>query len=237
LAGTILNALAVIIGSAIGMLVGARIPEKTQTSIVTGLGFVVLSLGLQNSFESGNILIPLFSIALGVIIGESLDIQAGLDGFGGWLQRRFSGGEAAQRERFINGFVTASLVFCIGPLTILGSLEDGMHGDPELLILKSALDFFASIAFAASLGSGVAFSAVTILLIQGSIAILGALAGEIMSDAMINELTATGGLLLIGISLILMSIQRPRMANYLPALALAPLFVAVLTALGVDIYP
>jgi uncharacterized membrane protein YqgA involved in biofilm formation len=179
--GTLLNALAVLVGSVIGLLAGNRIPPETQKSVVTGLGFVTLSVGLQNSFATGNVLIPLFSIAIGVMLGEALDIQGKLNGLGGWLQQRFGATASTdgqhQRERFINGFVTASLVFCVGPLTVLGSLRDGMAGDYELLAIKSALDLFASMAFAASLGVGVMFSILTIVIVQGGIALLGALAG------------------------------------------------------------
>lgn len=238
--GTLLNAFAVLVGSVVGLLAGNRIPQDTQKSVVTGLGFVTLSVGMQNSFATGNVLIPLFSIAIGVMIGEALDIQGKLNGLGGWLQTHFGTGQTEgtnSRERFINGFVTASLVFCVGPLTVLGSLRDGMEGDYQLLAIKSALDMFASMAFAASLGWGVMFSILTILVVQGGIALLGALAGNVMSDSMINELTATGGMILMGLSLILMEIKQPRMANYLPALLLAPLIVSVAQALHINLYP
>ena len=238
--GTIVNVIAVAIGSLIGLIAGNRLPKTTQETVVTGLGFVTLTVALSNSFATGNILIPLFSVAFGAIIGEALDLHGRLNRFGGWLQTRFAShgrGDNAERERFITGFVTASLVFCIGPLTVLGSLQDGMTGDSELLIIKSALDFFASMAFAASLGIGVAFSIITIILVQGGLALMGYLGGEVMSEAMTNEMTATGGLLLIGLSLILMDIKQPRVANFLPALIIAPLIVAIAEALGISIYP
>lgn len=237
--GTLVNFIAVLVGSTVGLMAGNRLPQQTQTSIVTGLGFVTLSVGVQNSLASGNVLIPLFSIAFGAIIGEMLDIQGKLNGFGGWLQRRFAAAEDGHdsRARFINGFVTASLVFCVGPLTVIGSIQDGMSGDHKLLLIKSALDMFAAMAFAASLGVGVTFSVITILVVQGGLALLGALAGRVMTDPMIDELTATGGLLLMGLSLILMDIKQPRIANYLPALILAPLIVATAKLLGINIYP
>ncbi len=248
--GTLVNVIAVLVGSALGLAAGNRFTQSTQNAVVMGLGFVTLSVGIDNSFATGNILIPLFSIALGVIIGEALDLHGALNQLGAWLQARTASAadeEAPsdtphpsnlnERERFISGFVTASLVFCVGPLTVLGSLQDGMAGDPELLLIKSALDFFASMAFAASLGVGVMFSALTVLTVQGSIALLGYWAGEVMSSMMINELTATGGLILMGLSLILLDLKHPRVANYLPALVIAPLIVAVGTALGLDLYP
>lgn len=246
--GTILNIITVAIGSALGLLVGNRLPGRVQESVVTGLGLVTFFVGISNAGQTGNIIIPLVSIALGVIIGELLHIDAGLTRFGGWLQARFAGAGASAptdsaqmsaRERFITGFVTASLVFCIGPLTFVGSLQDGMGlsiGYQQLAI-KSVLDGFASVAFAASFGVGVAFSIITILVLQGGLALAGSVLGEFMSITMINEMTATGGIILMGLALILLEIKRPRMANFLPALVIAPLIVAVAPLLGINLYP
>jgi uncharacterized protein len=258
LGGTILNMITVAIGSALGLLAGNRLPEKMHQSVVTGLGLVTFYVGLSNANHTGNVIIPLLSIAIGVIIGELLDLNGKLERFGGWLQRRFAGGDSAsprpegeeaggegsaaeqeRRIRFINGFVTASLVFCIGPLTFVGSMQDGMGlaiGFQQLAI-KSLLDLFASMAFAASLGAGVSFSIITIFLIQGGLALAGRLVGNFMTTPMINEMTAVGGLLLMGLSLVLLDIKKPRMANFLPALLIAPVLVAVATALGINIYP
>jgi uncharacterized protein len=243
--GTILNILTVAIGSLFGLLIGNRLPEKMQQSVVTGLGLVTLFVGISNAGSTGNVIIPLISITVGVIIGELLNIDAALERFGGWLQGRFAGssqeGAAGQesRARFITGFVTASLVFCIGPLTFVGSIQDGM-GLPigfQQLAIKSVLDGFAAMAFAASFGLGVAFSLVTILILQGGLALAGSVLGNFMSEPMMNEMTAVGGLLLIGLSLVLLDVKRPRMANFLPALVIAPLIVAVATALGINVYP
>lgn len=243
--GTILNIITVAVGSALGIFIGDRLPERIQQSVVTGLGLVTLTVGLDNALSTGNIIIPLLSVGSGVIVGELLGLDLRLEAFGGWLQSRFGGesvaGETAaaadQRARFINGFVTASLVFCVGPLTFIGSLQDGMTGDYELLAIKSVLDGFASLAFASAMGIGVAFSIITILVVQGGLALLGALGGSIMTDPMITEMTATGGLLLIGLALVLLDIKKPRMANFLPALLIAPLIVVVAGLLGIEIYP
>ncbi|MCB9436818.1 MAG: DUF554 domain-containing protein [Anaerolineales bacterium] len=243
--GTILNVITVAMGSTLGLLIGDRLPKNTQDSVITGLGLVTLVVGMQNAFLSGNIIIPLISLVIGVLIGEWVNVQQRLDNFAGWLQTKVGGkgpggqpdGDMSDRERFINGFVTASLVFCIGPLTFIGSLQDGMSGDYQLLAIKSVLDGFASLAFAASLGVGVMFSIITIIVLQGGLAVTGYFAGAIMTDPMIDEMTATGGLLLIGLSLILLDIKKPRIANFLPALLIAPLLVAVATALGIEIYP
>jgi uncharacterized membrane protein YqgA involved in biofilm formation len=258
--GTILNMITVAMGSLLGLLIGNRLSAKIQESVVTGLGLVTFYVGISNTGKTGNIIIPLLSIATGVIIGELLDIQGALERFGGWLQARFAGephpptpsplrreGEQEtaktpdldSRTRFVTGFVTASLVFCIGPLTFVGSMQDGMGlaiGFQQLAI-KSVLDGFASMAFAASFGVGVVFSIITVLVVQGGLALAGSALGNFMSTPMINEMTAVGGLLLIGLSLILLGIKQPRMANFLPALVIAPLLVAVAGALGINIYP
>lgn len=255
--GTILNVITVAIGSALGLLIGNRLSEKIQESVVTGLGLVTLFVGISNAGRTGNVIIPLLSIALGVIIGELINIERYLEQFAGWLQSRFASSDSSvgeshdsslqedispiedSRARFINGFVTASLVFCIGPLTFVGSIQDGMGlaiGFQQLAI-KSVLDGFAAMAFAASLGIGVAFSIITVLVLQGGLALLGAALGNFMSEPMVNEMTAVGGLMLIGLALVLLNLKRPRMANFLPALVIAPLLVALAAALGINIYP
>jgi len=245
--GTILNAITVLFGSALGLMLGGRLPARIQESGITGLGFVTAYVGLSNAGETGNVIIPLIALVTGAIVGELLSLDRRLENFAGWVHARFERNgspDAADRAstgraRFIQGFVTASLVFCVGPLTFVGSIQDGM-GLPigfEQLAIKSILDLFASLAFASSLGIGVMFSVLTVLGVQGGLALLGSLAGDFMSDAMVNEMTAVGGLILIGLSLMLLDLKKPRVANYLPALIIAPLLVAVGEALGIDLYP
>lgn len=245
--GTILNVITVAIGTALGLLIGNRLSQKIQESVVTGLGLVTLFIGLSNAGTTGNPIIPLLSLVIGVIVGELLNLQGALERLAGWLQRRFADGKAAEgtdaesdpRTRFITGFVTASLVFCIGPLTFVGSIQDGMGlaiGFQQLAI-KSVLDMFAGMAFAASFGIGVSFSILTILVLQGGLALAGSVLGNFMTDPMINEMTAVGGLMLMGLALVLLDIKKPRMANFLPALVIAPLLVAFAGALGINIYP
>jgi uncharacterized protein len=256
--GTLLNIVTVFAGSMIGLLVGNRLSARMQESVVTGLGLVTLVVGLDNTGKTGNIIIPLLATVIGVMIGEALRLDVGLEKLAGWLQVRF-GGEKAKtdtevqvdgmtaRERFITGFVTASLVFCVGPLTFAGSIQDGM-GVPsgfQFLAIKSVLDFFAAMAFAASFGIGVTFTILTILVLQGGLALVGSLLVMLMSsgsvdfanNAAINEMTAVGGILLIGLSLVLLDIKKPRVANFLPALLVAPLIVIVAGMLGINIYP
>lgn len=245
--GTILNVITVLIGGLAGLAVGSRLPQRIQESVVTGLGLVTLYVGISNAGQTGNVIIPLLSIATGAIIGELLGIERRLEAFAGWLQTRFAAGSAAgdeavqhdSRARFINGFITASLVFCVGPLTFVGAMQDGM-GLPlgfQQLAIKSVLDMFAGMAFAATLGVGVLFSIITIIVLQGGLALLGSVVGSVMSTPMIDEMTAVGGLLLIGLALVLLDVKRPRVANFLPALVIAPLLVALAAALGINIYP
>lgn len=241
--GTILNAITVAIGSTLGLLIGNRLSEKIQQSVITGLGLVTLFVGVSNAGQTGNVIIPLISLVTGAIVGELLNIDLALERFGGWLQSRFGGKSSEDnqndRARFINGFVTASLVFCIGPLTFVGSIQDGMGlalGFQQLAI-KSVLDFFGSMAFASSLGIGVSFGVVTILLLQGGLAMAGSVLGNFMSTPMINEMTAVGGLLLMGLAMVLLDVKKPRIANFLPALIIAPLLVAIAGTLGISIYP
>ncbi|MFZ4813755.1 MAG: DUF554 domain-containing protein [Phototrophicaceae bacterium] len=239
--GTLLNVVTVILGSLLGMWVGNRLPERTQQTIVTGLGLITFYIGISNVAATGNPVITALSIAFGALIGEGLRLDLRLEQFAAWLQRRVAGEGAADesRTRFITGFVTTSLLYCIGPLAFLGSILDGM-GDPagfQMLAVKSTLDGFASLAFAASFGVGVLFSAVTVFAVQGGLALVGMLAGNIMTEAMRNETTAAGGVILMGLSLALLDIKRPRIANFLPALIIAPLIVALAQWLGINLYP
>jgi uncharacterized protein len=249
LGGTILNAITVAIGGTLGLLIGNRLSDRIQESVVIGLGLVTFYVGIDNAGATGNVIIPLLSISIGVIIGELMQIDVALDNFAGWLQARFGGDDGEQseqdetgmssRERFITGFVTASLVFCVGPLTFIGSIQDGMglQSGFDQLAIKSTLDGFAAMAFAASFGVGVLFSIITVLGLQGGLALLGWMSGEFMTAPMMNEMTATGGLLLLALSLTLLDIKKPRVANFLPALIIAPLLVIIAEALGINIYP
>jgi hypothetical protein len=231
--GTILNIVTVLIGGALGMLVGARLPERVRQTVVAGLGLFTLGIGIQMFLKTENPIVVLGSLLLGGLIGELVRIEDGLRSLGGYLERRFTGSRADdQGSRFIRGFLTASLVFCVGPMTILGSIQDGLNGDYSLLAIKSVLDGFASLAFASSLGVGVLFSSLIILVFQGGLSLLAAQANAITTPAMMNEMTAAGGILLVGIGISsLLEIKPIRVGNYLPALLIAPLIVAILAIL------
>lgn len=236
--GTLINAVTVLIGGSLGTWLGQRFPPRMQESIFAGLGLFTLAIGLSNTLATGNPLIVLGSLVIGVLSGELLNIDARLEAFGVWLQRRLTRGPGATpAARFVEGFVTASLVFCVGPLTIQGALEDGLLGDYTKLAIKATLDGFAALAFAATLGPGVLASIIVILVFQGGISLLASLGANLFTPPMIAELTATGGVVLMAIGLRLLDIKRLRTGNMLPALFAAPALVALLDALHITYYP
>ena len=242
-AGTVLNVTTVLVGSGIGMLLGNRLPGRTREVVTDGLGLVTLLVAATSAASvldpdladevgtSAPVLIVLGSVLIGGICGSLLRVEDRLEGMGDAIRRRVPRGRGGDRDRFVEGFVTASLVFCVGPLTILGSLDDGLGRGIDKLALKSTLDGFAAIAFAASLGWGVAASALVVLVVQGSLTLLAALLGDLLPDAQLAALTATGGLLLVGVGLRLLRIRSVPVADLLPALAVAPLLVGIVAAL------
>jgi uncharacterized protein len=260
--GTILNVLAILVGGVVGVRFGSRLPERVQRTIVSGLGLFCAAIGIQMFLKTQNSLVVLGSILFGSLLGEWWRIEDRLKSFGGFLEARFMGAKpdsadlpvppdqkteinqephspaqrASSDSLFVRGFLTASLVFCIGPIAILGSIQDGLSGDYSLLAIKSVMDGFASIAFAASLGIGVLFSSIPILIYQGGLSLAASLAQRIISTPMMNEMTATGGVLLLGISISsLLQIKPIRVGNFLPALVIAPVIVAVLAGLGIHL--
>jgi uncharacterized membrane protein YqgA involved in biofilm formation len=252
--GTVLNVVTVIAGAGIGLLLGHRLPQRTRDVVTDGLGLTTLLIAALSAAAvldpdltrlvgtSGPVLVVLGALALGGIAGSLLRIEARLEGLGAALQRRLSaprrrdrpgevaGADGADRRRFVEGFVTASLVFCVGPLTILGSLSDGLGLGYQQLALKSALDGFAAVAFAASFGWGVMASALVVGTVQGTLTLVGLLAGGILADGYVAALTAVGGLLLVGVGLRLLRIKPLPVGDLLPALVVAPALVALVTA-------
>jgi uncharacterized protein len=228
--GTIINVAAILIGSLIGILFGARLSEKLKSTIVAGMGIFVVAMGIQMFLKTENSLIVLGALLIGTLLGEWWRIEDGLHKLGEFLESRFSRDEEDGSNKFIRGFMTASLLFCIGPVAILGSIQDGLTGNYNLLVVKSILDGFASIAFASTLGIGVAFSSLIILIYQGTISLLATRLDAIISTAMMNELTATGGILLVGVGISsLLEIKKIRVGNMLPSLLMAPLIVWVIS--------
>jgi hypothetical protein len=235
LIGTILNVITVLVGGGLGTALGERLPARVRESVIAALGLLTLAIGLKMTLDSQNAIITLGSVLLGGLLGEWWQIEAGLARLGAWLESRFARSRNSEgTARFIKGFVSASLVFCVGPMTILGAIQDGLTGNFQLLAVKSVLDGFAALAFAASTGVGVMFSAVVILVYQGALSLLAAQAQALLTDPMIREMTAAGGLLIMGIGVgPLLELKPIRVANYLPALVIAPVIVAMLHALGV----
>ncbi len=220
--GTAINVVAVLVGGGIGTLVGAKLPEKMRSSAMAAIGIVTLLVGVANFLEFDNPLVPLVSVVAGLVVGELLDIDAALRRLGDSLERRFSKGESPVSR----AFVTTSLLFCVGPLTVIGSLEDGLTGNYDLLALKSALDFIAALTFASVLGWGVLLSAGTVLLVQGTLTFGAEFLEPVVTEAMIGATTATGGILIVGLGLGLLELKEIRVANMLPALLIAPVLVA-----------
>nr|MBC7244020.1 DUF554 domain-containing protein [Chloroflexota bacterium] len=232
--GTLLNVATVLIGGGLGTILGQRLPNKMRQTVLQGLGLVTLVTGLSMALQTNNILIVMGSVLLGGILGEWWGIEERLQAAGEALQQRLRLGHTG---KLAEGFVTASLIFCVGPMTIIGSIRDGLVGDYSLLAIKSLLDGFAALALASSLGIGVMLSAITVLLYQGGLSLLASLAQVAMSEAMITEMTATGGTIIMGIGLILLDLKCIRVANLLPGIFIAPLIVAILTTLGIPIAP
>lgn len=229
--GTALNVAAVLAGCTIGLSLGRFIPDRFHQSVRQAIGLFVVVYGTTMALSSRNPLILLISLLLGVIIGEALRLDDGVREVGRWAERRVSRGEPSGRVSV--AFVTTSLLFCVGPLTILGTFNDGSRGDITLLAVKSTLDGFSSIVFAATLGWGVLLSAGSVLVVQGSLTLAAFVLHASLSPAQVQELTAVGGVTVIAIGLGLLELKSFRVANFLPGLVVAPLLVFVLHAFNV----
>lgn len=229
--GTIINVAAILIGGTLGLLFGSRIPEKLKTTVIAGMGLFTMAMGLQMFFKSENQLIVLGALILGALTGELLGLEDRLERLGQTLEKRFSKDtESGTSSNFIRGFMVTSLLFCIGPMAILGSIQDGLTGDYNLLAVKSTLDGFGAVAFASTLGIGVMFSSIMVLVYQGGISLLASQLSTIVTDPMMNEMTATGGVILCGLAISnLLEIKKIRVGNFLPALLFAPLIVWIIS--------
>jgi uncharacterized membrane protein YqgA involved in biofilm formation len=225
LTGTLLNAATVLIGGLVGTVVGDRLPERLRQNVVRGVGLFVAAMGVKFAIDTSNLLFMLGAILLGGIIGSLIGVDAWLTQLGETLQQRFARGRTST---VAEAFVTASIVFCVGPLTFLGSIQNGLAGDATLLTVKSVLDGFTAIALAATLGWGVLLTVPLILLYQGGLAVGASLFAGILSDLQLREMSAVGGLLLIGVGLKLLAIRDIKVADFLPAIIVSPLVVAAL---------
>ena len=235
--GTLINFAAILLGGLIGLLAGHRIPLKVRQTLTSALGLFTLAYGVRMFAQTQNMLVPLSSIVLGVIAGEALRIEELLNGLGERIQQKVERGTTAGSPnalRFITGFVTASLLFGIGPMAILGSIQDGLVGEYQMLAIKSLLDGIASIAFASTFGVGVLFSAPIVLLYQGAISLLAGTIGKGFDQSVITEMTSVGGVILVGIAISnLLEIKKIRIGSFLPALLIVVLVVLLLNRFGI----
>jgi uncharacterized membrane protein YqgA involved in biofilm formation len=221
--GTLINTATVLVGGSVGIAMGNKIPERVRIIVVQVIGMLTIGLGLSDLLKTHNMVFPLLGMVFGAVIGEVMRIEDRLEGFGEVIRRRF-----AQRQDpgpFISGFVTASLLFCIGPLTILGAIQDASGATPQLYIIKGTLDGFMSVIFGAIHGVGVLFSAVSVFIVQGTLTLFGTNLDSLLNDRMRIELFATGGLAVMAIGLNLLEIKKIRLGSLLPGLIITPILV------------
>jgi len=221
--GTLINTATVLVGGSVGIAMGNKIPERVRIIVVQVIGMLTIGLGLSDLLKTHNMVFPLLGMVFGAVIGEVMRIEDRLEGLGEVIRKRF-----AQRQDpgpFISGFVTASLLFCIGPLTILGAIQDASGATPQLYIIKGTLDGFMSVIFGAIHGVGVLFSAVSVFIVQGTLTLFGTNLDSLLNDRMRIELFATGGLAVMAIGLNLLEIKKIRLGSLLPGLIVTPILV------------
>lgn len=222
LLGSLVNAGAIVVGGLVGMFAGKLLPERLRTSVMAALSLMTIGIAVPGLLKSSNALIPIISMVIGTIIGELLNIDAAVNKLGENLQKRFSG------SRVTEGFVTGSLVFAIGALAVMGPLQSGLQHQHDLLFSKSVIDGVASIVFASTLGLGVALSGLMVFAVEGSIALLASVVAPYLGEAVVNEITFVGSLLIVGISLNLLGITKLRILNMVPAILLPILLCRVM---------
>lgn len=214
--GTLINAGAIIVGSTAGMLLNARLPRRVTDIVFQGLGLFTLYVGFTMASRTSHMLLMIFSIVLGSILGELMGLESGMERLSEKLKTRLK----SSNEKFTEGMITAFLLYCMGSMTILGAFEEGLGGEPNLLLAKSVLDGFSSVALASALGLGVMFSVIPLLIYQGGLTLLAAQLQDLLTEVVIDELSAVGGLLLIGLGINILEIKRLRIMNMLPALVI-----------------
>ena len=221
--GTLINTATVLIGGSVGLIIGDRIPERIRTIVVQVIGLVTLGLGLGDVLKTHNMVFPLVGMVLGGIVGELLAIERRLEGLGEVIRRRFARNQ--EPGRFVNGFITATLLFCIGPLTILGAMQYATGETPQLYIIKGTLDGFMNVIFGAIYGVGALFSALSVFVVQGSLTLGGSALDNLLNDRMRIELFSAGGFAVMAIGLNLLEIKKIRLGSLLPGLVITPVLV------------
>jgi uncharacterized membrane protein YqgA involved in biofilm formation len=223
--GTIVNVIAIFLGCSVGFILKSKFPERIGKIIMQALGLASLLIGAQMALKTNNILLVIFSLVIGGVIGEIIGIEEDLERFGERVKLKFKSNDTS--ERFVEGFVTASLLYCVGSMAIMGALKEGLSGNPDILYAKSLLDGVTSIAFTAAMGIGVLFSAIPVFLYQGGITLLARLIKDFLSPEIINEMTAVGGILILGIGFGLLEIKKIKIGNLLPAILVAAFLTAI----------
>lgn len=232
--GTIINVILILAGSLLGLFLGNKFSAKLRQSVIMALGLFTIAYSIRLFLETGNSLVVLLSLLIGLFLGEWWRIEDRIGSIGAWLEKRFNNGNGTDANKFIRGFLTASLIFCIGPMAILGSLQDGLNGDFSVLTIKAVMDGFASIAFASSLGIGVAFSALAVFVYQGAISLFAFQLQFLTTDIILNEISAVGGVMLLGLAISgLMEIKKIRVGNFLPAFIIIPIIVWIFQYFGI----
>lgn len=228
LLGTIVNALAVVGGSLLGLIFRGGIPEKYNETVIKSISLAVVLIGIMNALKVQDLLLVIFSLAIGSLIGEHINIEEKLDNLGNWVEKKFSRGSGS----IAKGFVTASLLYCVGSLAIVGSLESGLSNNHQTLFAKSVIDGITSIVFASSMGIGVLLSAIPIFLYQGFITLSASFMKQFLVEAVITDMSAIGGLLIIGIGLNILEIKKIKVGNMLPAIFIPLVYYMIRLALG-----
>jgi len=232
--GTIINFFAIITGGFIGLLLGNRFSEKIRLTIMNALGLFTMLYGVRLFTQTNNAMVVLVSLIIGILLGEWLRIEEGLGLLAIWFEKKFNKNNNADSNRFIKGFLTTSLLYCIGPMAILGSIQDGLTGDFNTLAIKAVIDGISAIAFASSLGIGVLFSSVIVVFYQGIITLLAAQIQFLMTDVMLSEVNALGGIMLVGLAISsLLEIRKIRVANFLPGFLVVPFIVLLFKYFGI----
>lgn len=228
--GTIVNSLAIIIGAVVGIIIKSGIKEKYKNIIMDGIGLSVAIIGIMGGIEANNIILIIASIVIGSVIGEMIDIDSRLEQLGQNMEKKFSKGDS----NFSKGFVTASLVYCIGAMAVVGSLNAGLRGDHDMLIAKSILDGITAVIFASTLGIGVAFSAIPVFIYQGTITLLASSVESLLTTNVINEMSAVGGILILAIGINILGIKKIKVANMLPAIFIPLIYLTLVNLIGIS---
>lgn len=224
--GTVVNFLAIIGGSIVGLFLKGGIPERISSTVMNGISLCILFIGISGAFKVDNMLIVIISMSIGAVIGECFNLDEKLKKLGDWLEKKFKN----NKNKISEGFVSASLIYCVGAMAIVGSLESGLRGNHEILFSKSILDGISAIIFSSTLGIGVMFSAVSVLVYQGIITLCASFISPVLSEAVIANMTACGSLIIIGLGLNVLGVTKIKVANLLPAVFL-PIFAPIIISL------